>query len=319
MKAFVTGGAGFIGTHLVRKLLKENYQVIVYDNFSSSVSQASQKSSKNLKVIKADVLDSKTLQKNIENSDIVFHLCANADVRKGGLQTDLDLQQEAIATYNVLEAMRVHKIKKIVFPSSMTVYGKVTEKTVSEMYGPCLPISLYGAGKLASEGLISAFSESFGIQSWIFRFSNVIGGRATHGVIFDLIRKLIKDPYQLEVLGNGNQTKPYIYISDALNGMFFAQHKARGQINIYNIGTSDSVSVKDIVTIIINLMKLKKVKLKYAKTTYGWVGDVPTINLDISKLSNLGFTPTYSSFQAVELTVRDLLHETAYFENEAKK
>lgn len=309
MKVFITGGAGFIGSNLVKRLLKENHKIVVYDNFSSGKTSNLSKN-KNLKIITGDVLNNNKLEKSIKGFDTVYHFSANADVRKGTQKLDLDLKQETIATHNVLEAMRKNNIKKIVFPSSMTVYG-VQNGSISESYGPCLPISLYAACKLSCEAMVSAYS-SFGIQSWIFRFGNIVGSPGTHGVVYDLINKLIKNKKELEVLGDGNQNKPYIYIEDALDGMEYVVENAKEKVNLFNLGVDDSASVKEIVKIIISKMKLKDLKVNYQKTQYGWVGDVPKFNLSNNKIEHLGFKPKYSSSNAIALAVSDRLKELNY-------
>lgn len=312
MQAFVTGGAGFIGSHLVERLLKNGYQIVVYDNFSSGKKEYfSHIKLRKLTIIKDDVLNFKSLLKAMKGSDIIFHMSANADVRKGTIKTDIDLKQETIATYNVLEAMRVNHVKRIIFPSSMTVYGRA-RGTVSESYGPCLPISLYGAAKLSCEAMISAYCETFGMRAWIARFANVVGKRATHGVIYDLINKLVANPKVLRVLGDGNQNKPYIYIDDALDGVFFAFNKANDRVNVFNIGVSDTLRVKEIVYIIKNKMNLRDAKIKYDKTPYGWKGDVAEFRLDISKLRKLDFKLKYSTYEAIEMAVSDRLNEIGY-------
>ncbi|MDP3987525.1 MAG: NAD-dependent epimerase/dehydratase family protein [Candidatus Levybacteria bacterium] len=316
MKTFITGGAGFIGSSLSEKLIKDGHLVTVYDNFSSGQKNFLSKIllSKKLKIIEGDVLDFGKLSKNIKGNDFIYHLSANPDVRKGSRDTKLDLEEETIVTYNVLEAMRKNNINKIVFPSSMTVYGKASGK-VDEKYGPCMPISLYGAAKLSCEAMISAFCESFGMRAWVFRFANVIGKRLTHGVIYDLINKLINDPKNLQVLGNGNQSKQYILLDDVLDGLSFALRNSKDRVNLFNLGVSDAITVKQIVKIIIEKMNLKEVNVKYQKNPYGWIGDVPTFNLDSARIKKLGFSPKYSSYQAVEISVLQMLKDLNYETN----
>ncbi len=228
MKCFVTGGAGFIGSHLVDKLLDEDNQVTVYDNFSSGKLEFIQHHIQNpaFKYIKADLLDANTLKRALAGHDIVFHFSANPDARWGIENTKLDLEQETIATYNVLECMRVNCIRKIVFASSGTIYGETPVMPLSEDYGPVLPISLYGAGKLASESMISAFCHTFGMQAWLFRLANIVGPRTTHGVIFDFINKLKLNPHELEILGDGTQCKPYLHVQDCVAGILVKPHEA---------------------------------------------------------------------------------------------
>lgn len=312
MKAFITGGAGFIGSHLVEHLLTHGDTVVVYDNYSS-VGNKLWMGNKNdrLIVIKADVLDKDTLISSMKGCDSVFHFSANADVRKGIDNRDIDLKQNILATHNVLEGMIVQGVSRIIFPSSMTVYGRVTGD-INESYGPYMPISMYAASKLSCEGMISAYAAMYGITSWIVRLANVVGIRSTHGVIYDLIHKLLLDSKKLHVLGDGYQQKPYIYIDDAVDGMMHLLHNVHESVNIYNLGVSDQITVREIVAIILQTMELPSVDVSYESKTYGWKGDVPTFRLDITKAIRCGFHPTKSSVQAVQQAVRDCLIDVRY-------
>ncbi len=309
MKAFITGGAGFIGSNLVVDLIKKRHSVTVYDNFSKGNKSflSSCLRSPFLSLIEADVLNKRVLSKSMVKHDIVYHFCANSDVRKGSTNHSIDFKQNTLATFYVLECMRQNNVKKIVFPSSMTVYGIGEGRPINEKYGSCLPISLYGATKLACEGLISGYSAQYGIESIVIRFANVIGAPATHGVIYDLMNKLNKDQSMLEVLGDGNQKKPYLYIQDAIRSINFLIEQKKEKIGIYNVGTSDSITVREIVKIIIQKMKLRNVLVQYENTAYGWKGDVPEFSLDVQKLSQMGFAAHNSSKVAVEKTVQDIL------------
>jgi UDP-glucose 4-epimerase len=213
MRYFVTGGAGFIGSHLVDRLIRKG-EVTVYDNLSSGKREFIQHHLDNpdFSFIQADLLDFNRLIREMGEHDVVFHLAANPDARLGIQDTTLDLKQETLVTFNVLEAMRSNHIKKIVFSSSGTIYGETPKIPLPEDYGPILPISLYGAGKVASEALITAFCHTFDMQGWIYRFANIVGSRGTHGVIFDFIHKLNKNPSRLEILGDGTQEKPYLSV-----------------------------------------------------------------------------------------------------------
>jgi len=304
MKAFITGGAGFIGRNLVTYLLKKGDSVVVYDRFDNPTLVFEESIAKNKKFSyrKGDVLDARLLEQAMKGCTIVYHLSANADVRGGLTDSSLDLTQGAVATSRVLNAMRTNGITNIVFPSSMTVYGKSSKKAVSESEA-CSPISLYAASKLSAEALISAYSHTFGIKSWILRFANVIGPGLTHGVVFDLINKLKDNPRKLKVLGNGHQTKPYIYIDDLLEAINMVVTLSNEPVNLFNIGVDTTISVRKIVDIIIGKMKLKNVEVAYDKTPHGWVGDVPVFNISINKLKKLGFKPKYSSFQGISKTV----------------
>lgn len=309
MKAFVTGGAGFIGSHLVDKLMSIGYSVTVYDNLSSGKKQfIEQHLKKNrFSFIEGDLLDLEKLKKNIKNHDIVFHIAANPFVRLGEKQTRLDLEQSGIATYNVLETMRLNNIKKIVFSSSSVVYGETPSIVIPETYGPTLPISFYGAGKLAAEGLISAFCGTFDFQAWIFRFANVVGIRGTHGVIVDFIDKLNKNPHELEILGDGKQQKPYLHVSDIVEGMLYGFEHSNDQVNLFNLGCDSNTTVTRIAEMVVEEMGLKNVKFKYTGGKRGWPGDVPRFQLSIEKIKKLGWKPKYTSDEAVRKAIREIL------------
>jgi len=309
MKAFVTGGAGFIGSHLVDKLIDEGYIVTAYDNLSSGNKQFLKKHMKNdkFRFVEADLLDLKRVKKEIKNHDVVFHVAANPFVRLGEKQTKLDLEQGGIATYNVLEAMRVNDIKKIVFSSSSVVYAEKHGVPFPETYGPTLPISLYGAGKLAAEGLISAFCGTFGFQAWIFRFANVVGVRGTHGVIVDFIDKLKKNPRELEILGDGHQQKPYLYVTDVADGMLYGFRHSNDQMNLFNLSCYSTTNVTSIAEMVIEEVGLKNVKFRYTGGERGWPGDVPRFQLDSTKLNKLGWTAKYTSDEAIRKAIREIL------------
>ena len=310
MKYFVTGGAGFIGSHLVDKLIQIG-EVKVYDNLSSGKKEFIQHhlGNPNFSFVCADLLDLDKVKEEIKGWDVVFHLAANPDASLGIENTDLDLKQETIATYNVLEAMRTNNIKKIVFSSSGTIYGETPVIPLPESFGPVLPISLYGAGKVASEALITAFCNSFDMQCWIYRFANIVGGRGTHGVIYDFIHKLKKNPNELEVLGDGTQEKPYLWVEDCVCGMIFGFKHSNDQVNLFNLGTSTSLDVKTIVQVVVEEMGLDNVKVKYTGGDRGWRGDVPQVRFDVKKMSRLGFGARYSSEEAVRMTVKVLIKE----------
>lgn len=310
MKAFVTGGAGFIGSHLVDHLMRLG-SVTVYDNFSSGRREFIQHhmGKENFSLIEADLLNLDTLKNAIKGHDMVFHLAANPDARLGNLDTSLDLNQETMVTYNVLESMRTNNIKKIVFSSSGTIYGEVPVKPIQEDYGPTLPISLYGAGKLASEGLISAFCGTFEMQAWIFRFANVVGDRGTHGVIFDFINKLKQNPGELEILGDGTQEKPYLEVNDCIEGILFALQHSHNTVNVYNLGCDSSTNVRTIARTVLEEMNLPDAKCVYTGSDRGWPGDVPQYRCDCRKVNTLGWKAKYTSDEAVRLTVKALVRE----------
>lgn len=309
MKIFVTGGAGFIGSHLVDRLISLGNQVAVYDNLSSGNESHIKQYIENpsFSFIKADLLNLDLLAESMRGYDVVFHLAANPDARQGITNTRLDLEQNTIATYNVLESMRRNGIERIVFTSSGTVYGETPNIPIEEEYGPLLPISLYGASKLACESMTSAFCTLFGMQAWIFRLGNIVGPRATHGVIFDLISKLRKDRATLEVLGDGYQRKPYVYIDDCLEGIFIGVEKAEGKVNVFNLAVSSVTSVRGIVRIIFEKAGLEDTVVNYTGGRGGWPGDVPRIKMSSRKLERLGWKPKYTSDEAVAKSVEFFL------------
>ncbi|HWR64238.1 MAG TPA: NAD-dependent epimerase/dehydratase family protein [Candidatus Thermoplasmatota archaeon] len=310
MKAFITGGAGFIGSHLVDTLLKNNYSVTVYDNLSSGDKSFIHHhlKQKEFTFIQADLLNLKRVKKELQGHDVVFHLAANPHVRLGETQTDLDLNQGIIATYNVLEGMRQNNIKKIVFSSSSVVYGETTEPSLPETYGPTLPISMYGAGKLGAEGLISAFCGTFDFQTWMYRFANVVGIRGTHGVIVDFIEKLRKNPHELEILGDGRQCKPYLYISDCVDGILFGYHHSNQKMNLFNLSCDTTTTVSRIAEMVTQEMGLNNVLFKYTGGVRGWKGDVPRFELDAGKMNKIGWKATLTSDEAVRKAIKDVLH-----------
>jgi UDP-glucose 4-epimerase len=312
MKAFVTGGAGFIGSHLVDQLLSNGEKVTVFDNLSSGKKEFIEKhlNNHNFKFIKSDLLEFEILKKAIINHDVIFHLAANPYVRIGEKQTRLDLDQSTIATYNILESMRLMNIKKIIFSSSSVVYGETSNILIPETYGPTLPISFYGAGKLGAEGLISAFCGTFGFQAWIFRFANVVGERSTHGVIIDFIEKLKKNSKELEILGDGKQQKPYLHVKDVIEGIIYGFNKSNENINLFNIGCNSNTTVKKIAEIVVEEMNLKNVKFRYTGGKRGWPGDVPRFQLKTNKINDLGWKTKYDSNNAVRKAVREILYNS---------
>jgi UDP-glucose 4-epimerase len=307
MKFFVTGGAGFIGSHLVDRLISKG-EVVVYDNLSLGKKEFIEQhlDKKNFKFYEADLLDLDKLKKAMEGCDVVWHLAANSNI-KNNEKTDTDLKQGILATYNVLEAMRINRIKKIVFSSTSAIFGENPKMPTPEEYGPLFPISFYGASKLGAEGYITCFCHNFNMQAWIFRFANIVGSRVTHGAIFDFINKLKKNPKELLILGDGKQQKSYLEVSECVNSMLFAFEHAKEDINCFNLGCDSSTSVKKIADTVVKSMGLKDVKYKFTGKDRGWVGDVPKMSLDVTKINKLGWKAKLSSDQAVEKAVEDIL------------
>ena len=311
MKVLVTGGAGFIGSHLVDRLTIDKNQVTVFDDLSSGriefIKQHINRSG--FRLIQADLLDLDEIKRAMDGHDVVFHFAANPDARLGTERTDLDLKQETLVTYNVLESMRLNGVKKIVFSSSGTIYGETPVIPLSEDYGPVLPISLYGAGKLASEGLISAFCHTFNMQAWILRFANIVGNRMTHGVIFDFINKLKRNPRELEILGDGTQTKPYLHVKDCVDGVIFAFRDSHDRVNVFNLGCSTETDVNTIARMVVREMGLEDVRFRYSGGNRGWPGDIPQVRFNVDKICRLGWKPKYTSDEAVREAIRELLRK----------
>ncbi len=310
-RILVTGGAGFIGSHLVDQLVENNNEVIVFDNLSSGNLEfiESAMSTGKVEFVSGDLLDLEVLSKAMENIDMVYHLAANPDIRLGTSVTDTDLKQGTVATYNVLESMRLNGCKKIAFASSSVVYGEAKVMPTPEDYGPLFPISLYGASKLGSEGLISAWVGTFGIKAWIFRFANIIGGRGTHGVIFDFIHKLKKNSSKLEVLGNGLQEKSYMEVIDCSKAMVHVVENFDNDLNYINLGSSDTCSVKRIAEIVVESSDFENVSIEFTGGDRGWAGDVPKAMLKVEKLISSGFECEYQSEEAVKYTAKSLIEE----------
>lgn len=315
MKILVTGGAGFIGSHVVDRLMGENHEIVVLDDLSSGYEKFINPhvGKESFQFHKIDLLHSE-IADFFEGVEEVWHLAANPEVRVGAENTRIHLEQNVIATYNVLEAMRRRKVRRIIFTSTSTVYGEADKLPTPEDYST-IPISLYGASKLACEALIGAYCHTFGMHAWIYRFANVIGKRSSHGVIYDFINKIRSNPKELEILGDGNQTKSYIYVDDCIEAMFRGlKARARGEdknrVNIFNIGTSDMINVKRIAEIVCEEMHVSpKPEFKFTGGKRGWKGDVPIMLLDASKINKTGWEQSYNSEEAVRKAARDLFGE----------
>jgi UDP-glucose 4-epimerase len=308
-KHFITGGAGFIGSHLGDRLLGKGDEVTVYDNIASGKIENIKHNinRKGFKFIQADLLDFENLKQTMQGHEVVWHLGANTDIPSGINAPDLDLKNCTIATHNVLEAMRQNTIKKLIFTSTSAVYGDTPPISLAETYGPLLPISLYGAGKLACEGQISAYCHLFELQAWMFRFGNVIGVRMGHGVIFDFIHKLRQKPKELEILGDGTQNKNYFLVEDCIDGMFCAFQKSNSQCDVFNLGSETTVKVSAIAQIVVEEMGLKNVKFRYTGGKRGWPGDVPVVMFNLKKIRQLGWEAKHNSEEAVRIATRRIL------------
>jgi len=312
MRALVTGGAGFIGSHLIDRLVARGDHVVVIDNLSSGHRSflATHLESGNVTLVEGDLRNPEDVEQAMSlDIDCVFHLAANPDIRLGTRVTDTDLNQGTVATYNVLEAMRLAGVTKIAFASSSVVYGENAPMPTPEDHGPCMPISLYGASKQAGEGLISSWVGTFGFQAWIFRFANVIGARGTHGVIFDFIHKLKNDPSRLEVLGNGLQEKSYMEVGDCVDAILHVMNHATAPLNLYNLGSHDTASVRRIAEIVVDVTGCHDASIEYTGGDRGWAGDIPRARLGIDRMLESGFDVSMNSEEAIRHTATCLLHE----------
>ena len=314
--ALVTGAAGFIGSHLVNRLLDEGFCVIGLDNFvrghRRNLTRALEQS--NFILLDVDCSNVTALFEGIKDFvsarevDTFWHLAANSDVNAGVSNPNIDLQHTFMTTFAVLKTMKKFGMKQLAFTSSSAIYGQ-HGGPLSEDDGPLLPVSFYGAMKLASEAAISAAVESFLEQAWIFRFPNVVGPRATHGVIFDLLQKLKQQPSTLEVLGDGNQCKPYLYVSDIIDAMWFIRLKANSRRNCYNIGPDDAGATVRFIAEEVVRISAKPTPLAFTGRESGWIGDVPRYRYNTKKLKSLGWSVTRSSDDAIRLAVQELHHE----------
>ena len=312
MRALVTGGAGFIGSHLIDRLVARGDDVVVIDNLSSGDVGFIQPHIDNgrVRLVEGDICNPADVGRAMAMQiDCVFHLAANPDIRLGTRITDTDLQQGTVATYNILEAMRLNDVGRIVFASSSVVYGEDAPLPTPEDHGPCMPISLYGASKQAGEGLISSWVGTFGLQAWIFRFANIIGARGTHGVIFDFIHKLKNDPTRLEVLGNGLQEKSYMEVGDCVDAMLHVMSNAHQPLNLFNLGSHDTASVRRIAEIVVEVTGCADARIEYTGGDRGWAGDIPRARLGIDKMLQTGFDVTMNSEEAIRHTATCLLDE----------
>jgi UDP-glucose 4-epimerase len=302
MAVLVTGGAGFIGSHLVDRLISSGEEVLVLDNLSAGKREYIHK---NAEFIKFDLCSGpKQLEGILDEVDKVWHFAANPDVKLSGQMPKVVYDNNILATFNLLEAMRKSSPKEIVFASTSTVYGEANDIPTPESYSGT-PVSVYGATKLSCEALIDSYCHSFGMKSWVYRLANIIGPRSNHGIIPDFVGKLIKNPKELEIFGDGKQNKSYLHVDDCISGML-AGLKSKDAVNVFNIGNSDSIEVSSIAKIICQEMKINPT-IHYTGGKYGWVGDVPVMLLSIDKIAKMGWSPSLNSRQAVEKTVKEIL------------
>lgn len=308
MRVLVSGGAGFIGSTLVDRLLAAGHHVVIYDDFSTGRREflALALTSPLAELVEGDVLDQSKLTQAMQGCDVVFHLAANADVRFGTKHPGKDLQQNTIATFTVLEAMRAAGVKRIAFSSTGSVYGEPATFPTRENAPFPVQTSLYGASKLAGESMIAAYCEGFGFEGFVFRFVSILGERYTHGHVFDFSMSLLRNPSTLRVLGNGQQRKSYLYVQDCIDAILIALERALDRFNLFNIGTDEYCQVNDSIRWITARMGISP-QLEYTGGERGWVGDSPFIYLDCSRIRALGWKPSLTIEQAVVRTVDYLL------------
>jgi UDP-glucose 4-epimerase len=306
LKALVTGAAGFIGSSLVDRLLAAGHEVTGFDSFVTGFRQFLECASRSprFRLVEGDLLDAEALRRAMSGADIVFHLAANADVRFGPDHPRKDLEQNTIATSNVLEAMRAAGVRRVAFSSTGSVYGEPEVFPTPETAPFPVQTSLYGASKLAAEGLIAAYAAAYGYQAWIFRFVSILGERYTHGHVFDFYRQLLEHPDRLNVLGNGRQRKSYLYVQDCINAILLAVEHASAPVNILNLGTDEYCEVNNSIGWIASHLGVSP-QLSYAGGERGWVGDSPFIFLDCARMRALGWKP--------ELTIRQGIIRTLEF------
>lgn len=316
MKYFITGGAGFIGSNMADRLLSEpGNEVTVYDNFSTGRREFLEDALKNpgFTLVEGDNLDKEKLTKAMAGCEFVFHFAANADVRMGTEHPGKDLEQNTVATFNVLEAMRANGIKRIGFSSTGSVYGEAKVIPTPEDAPFPVQTSLYGASKLACEGLLAAYAEGFDLTAYIFRFVSILGERYTHGHVFDFCRKLKDDPTKLHILGDGHQKKSYLYVKDCMEAILTVIRNTGEKVNIYNLGTDEYCEVNDSVGWICKKLNVSPA-LSYAGGERGWIGDNPFIYLDTKKVRSLGWEPKAGIEEGVIKTVEYLMANPWVFE-----
>jgi len=301
-RAFVAGGAGFIGSHLVEALLRRpNTHVVVYDNMTSGTKSHLQSvlDHERLQLVIGDIQAFDDLVEAMHGCNDLYLLASNPEIALAMADPAIDFWQGTYLTHNILEAMRVNEVSRITYASGSGVYGDQGELEVDEEFGPLIPISTYGASKLASEAMIAAYAHMFRIDAVVLRFANVVGPRQTHGVTYDFVRRLLEDPSRLRILGDGSQSKSYIHVSDVVEAMILLTEEAWDGFEIFNVGTGDHITVSQIADLVVEKMGLEKIPYSYTGGDRGWKGDVPIVRFRSTKLASLGWRCTYSSREAI--------------------
>jgi UDP-glucose 4-epimerase len=309
---FVTGGAGFIGAHLVNHLLDTtSSSVTVFDNFSTGRKWAffERANDPRLAIVAKDARDQAALTEALAGHDVVYHFAANSDIARAATEPAIDFDNGTVPTQNVLEAMRRTGVNRILFTSGSGVYGEVPPVPIPEEYPRMIPISTYGASKLASESLISAYCHMFDITGTVFRFANVVGPHQTHGVAYDFLRRVAKDPTWLKIFGDGRQTKPYIHIEDVLAAFQLMEREQASGYDVFNVGTEDSLTVHDVADIVVERMGLSNVRYEFTGGARGWKADVPVYKLDTRKIRGRGWSSRRNSREAVTAAVDSMIRD----------
>lgn len=312
--ALITGGAGFIGSYIAEKLVKEGVNTKVIDNLVTGKKENLSECLKqnNFSFLEYDLNNLDGLEDHLDDVDVLFHFAADPEVRTGYNRPEDSFEQNIVNTFNLLQKIKQTKIKKIIFASSSSVYGDAKIIPTNEEYGPLRPISHYGASKLACEALVSSFCHNYDIEGVIIRPANVIGLRGRHGLIWDLVHKLKVNQDELELLGDGKQTKSFIHISDAIDGIFCSLNNLQDKVEVFNLGSEDSVEIMDVAKIVCKNMKLDKIKINITGGVddgRGWKGDIKIAHLDITKLKNSGWMPKLSSINASDITSQEIIKE----------
>ena len=309
---FVTGGAGFIGSHLTDALLADRHveRVTIFDNFSSGREwhYEPHESDPRLNVCRADLRDLRTLTDAMAGHDAVVHLASNPDIARAVSEPQIDFDQGTFLTNNIVEAMRRSGVRRLLYASGSGVYGDLGEQEIHEDYGPLLPISTYGASKLAGEALIASYCSMFGLSACVFRFANVVGGRQTHGVGFDFVRRLIVNPKRLEILGDGKQSKSYIHVADVVSAMLLAEARCKESFAVFNVATGDAITVTAIAELAAECLQLDTMpQFVYTGGDRGWKGDVPVVRLNSDKIRKVGWVCRHTSRQAMRAALMDMI------------
>ena len=312
--AMITGGAGFIGSYIAEKLVENGTDTKVIDNLVTGKKENLSKcfDQDNFSFLEYDLGNLDGIEDHLGDADILFHFAADPEVRTGYSKPEDSFEQNIVNTFNLLQKIKQSKIKKIVFASSSSVYGDAKIIPTNEEYGPLSPISHYGASKLACEAMVSSFCHNYNIEGVILRPANVIGLRGRHGLIWDLVHKLKINQDELELLGDGKQTKSFIHISDAIDGIFFSLNNLQDKVEVFNLGSEDSVEIMDVAKIVCKNMGLNEIKINLTGGVddgRGWKGDIKIAHLDISKLKNLGWRPKLSSLEAADVTSQEIIDE----------